>query len=115
MYQKEIAKLIIHYIKDVAGKGPSLIKITISENIINVDAKGVLTILEQNLLKKNHNNKALIKLIRKQLAELVLHKITEDLRKVTQIKDLKITSYTSLMDYENDRQIIVFICNKFIQ
>ena len=115
MYQKEIAKIIIHYIKEVVGKGPNLVKVTISENVINADIKGILTILEQNLLKKNPNNKALIKLIRKQLMELMLHNFTNDLQKVTQIKDLKVTSYTSLIDYENDRQIIVFICNKFIQ
>jgi uncharacterized protein YbcI len=114
MYQQEIAHIIVQNFKSGIGKGPSLVKINISENIIVADVKGAVTTLEHTLIKNSLQNIRLIKVIRKRILETVLEHLSTQLQEATNIPDINITSFTSEIDYENDRQIIVFVCNKFL-
>ncbi len=114
MHHKEITHLFIQRFKEVMGRGPSLVRINISENIINADIKGVLTIPEQSLLKNSINNKVLIKVIRKQLMELVFRDFSAELQTITNIDDLELLNYTFVIDFENDRQVMVLVCNKVL-
>lgn len=114
MYQQEIAHIIVQSFKAAIGKGPSLVKINISENIIIADVKGALTTLEHTLIKNSVRNITLIKVIRKKVLETAFEHLSTQLQEVTNISDIKIISFTTEIDYENDRQIIVFVCNKFL-
>jgi uncharacterized protein YbcI len=114
MYQQELAHIIVQSFKVATGKGPSLVKVNISENIIIADVKGALTTLEHTLIKNSIRNITLIKVIRKKILETAFEHLSTQLQEVTNIADLRITSFTTEIDYENDRQIIVFVCNKFL-
>jgi uncharacterized protein YbcI len=114
MYQQEIAHVIVQSFKAATGKGPSLVKVNVSENVIIADIKGALTTLEHNLIRVSNQNLILVKAIRKKIMKMELENITIKFQDLTHIPDLRIKSFTMEIDYENDRQIIVFICNKFL-
>ena len=114
MYQQAITHIIVQCFKTTIGKGPSLVKVSISENIIITDVKGALTVLEQTLIQNSTRNILLVKAIRKKIMETAIRHLSSQLQEATGIPDLKITSFTIEIDYENDRQIIIFVCNKFL-
>ncbi len=114
MYQQEITHIIVQSFKATIGKGPSSVKINISENIIIADVKGALTTLEHTLIKNSVRNIVLIKVIRKKILETAFEYLSTQLQEITNIPDIKIKSFTTEIDYDNDRQIIVFVCNKFL-
>ena len=114
MYQQEIAHIIVQSFKATTGKGPSLVKINISENVIIADIKGALTTLEHTLIKNSNQNLILVRAIRKKIVKMELENIAVKLQELTLIPDLRIKSFTTEIDYENDRQIIIFFCNKFL-
>ncbi|HBE78567.1 MAG TPA: hypothetical protein DDW65_12450 [Firmicutes bacterium] len=114
MYQRDIAHIIVQTLKRTTGKGPNLVKVNISENVIIIDIKGALTTLEHTLIKKSCQNVLLVKVIRKKIINAELANITAEFKQLTHMPDLQIKCFTSEIDYENDRQIILFICNKFL-
>lgn len=114
MYQKEITHLLVQIFKTTIGKGPSLVRINISENIIIADIKGAFTVLEQTLLKQNLQNMALVRVIRNKLMEMSIENFSTQLQDITNQSSLKVLNYSIEIDQENDRQIIVFVCNMVI-
>ncbi|HBE78566.1 MAG TPA: hypothetical protein DDW65_12445 [Firmicutes bacterium] len=114
MYQRDIAHIIVQTLKVTTGKGPNLVKVNISENVIIIDIKGALTTLESTLIEKSHQNVILVKAIRKKIIKAELANITAKIQELTHMSDLQIKCFNLEIDYENDRQIILFICNKFL-
>ena len=115
MNTKEVIQMIIDSYKRTVGKGPGLVKINIDENVIILDVKGVLTPLEQTLLKYSSCNKELIKSMRSQITENELAGILEMLRQLSNNPKLEIKSYSMEFDYENDRQFMLFIFSHSLQ
>lgn len=112
-FASEIKQLVIRAFKSDYGKGPESVRVSISDNIILIDIRGSLSPLETALLRKvPESSKKIIKSLRKQLLDSDLDYYTAEARRITNIKDLKLETYTFEIDFHHDRQIMIFICNK---
>jgi uncharacterized protein YbcI len=114
MYQREIGHIIVQILKNATGKGPSFVRVNLSENILIVDIKGALTAMERTLLKDSTGNLGLIRIIRKKIMESAMNEFVNQLQEVTHIADLNVNRCNIEIDYENDRLIMIFICNQFL-
>jgi Uncharacterized conserved protein (DUF2294). len=112
MYQQDITHIIVQLLKDCTGKGPSLVKVNVSENVIIADIKGALTAIEHTLIKSSTCNMALVKVMREKIMEITTESMSVQLQQLTRMPELRIKSIGVEIDYENDRQILVIICNQ---
>ncbi len=53
--EMKIQKEVAHYVKTSTGKGPQYVKSMIRGQLIEIDAKGALTLMEKKLLEKRKN------------------------------------------------------------
>ena len=111
MVNKLIAMMLIEHFKEWTGKGPRNIRVYTVDNVLLADIIGVLTPLEQNLLRCGEENKKLIIDVRNQLIQKDLAEFARNLGKIIGKMDLAVKSYTFDFDFENDRQILVYILN----
>lgn len=115
MVTKQITGLLIDACKKWTGKGPRNIRVYNTDNVLIVDIKGTLTVLEQSLLQCGIENKELIAIIRNKLIQKELPELSRELGRITGEPELIVKSFSFDIDYENDRKILIFMLNLPIQ
>ncbi|MTI48265.1 Na-translocating system protein MpsC family protein [Sporosalibacterium faouarense] len=101
--ERKISGEMAYFIKKYTGKGPQNIQVFIKGNEIEIVAKGVLTILEENLTSSNRNH-SLVNYNRRLLYLENKERIEEKLGEI-------INSKVSLLDVEIDSKQNIDILN----
>lgn len=112
MFRTEIVKFYVDFMKTNIGKGPRNIRVYVNDSTIILYIKGSLTTLEQSALNCSVKCQELIKEIRSELINKNLNYLSEKLAVLTKINDLKIKRYSLDIDYKNDQEVVVLICNQ---
>ena len=115
LHLRDITHQVIEHYKSQTGKGPRTIRINIMDHVMIINASGILTTLERNLIQHSDSNKDLVNSIRSQLIEQGIKTFVSYLKEKLNQDRLAFKNYGTAIDFDNDIQIITLIFNSKLQ
>lgn len=106
--EDEITKALIQWEKDYKGRGPTEARTDIVRNMIIVTLRGVLSLAEQHLSKKD-DGRALVKELRRQLVEQGRPELEEIINRIT---SAQVVSLHTDISTKTGERVLIFVMDR---